>query len=116
MNLARPTPSATIFAVLVLIDIALPGVIGSSVAAPLGGSLLFAFLGLVTVIGVIATQHGTRPAYLAALTTQIVSALLAFGAYIACVRYWIYAIETFVIVATVVALVRLRPRSHPRLV
>lgn|GEM_PF-4944288 len=81
-------------AVLGVIDIALLGVIGSSVAPPLGVSLLFAFLGLVTVMGVIPARRGNRPAYPAVVLTRIVSALLAFGAYIAGAPYWINAIET----------------------
>jgi hypothetical protein len=49
---------------------------------------------------------------LAVLIAWIVSALLAFGAYIAATPYRIYAIEPFVIAATVVALVLLRRRPQ----
>ncbi len=111
MHRTLPAVSAAIFAVLGVIDIALLAVIGSSVAPPLGVSLLFAVLGLVTLLAVIPARRGNRPAYLAVLLTRIVSALLAFGSYFAGAPYWIYAIETFVIVATVVALVLLRRRQ-----
>src|SRR4051794_21407397 len=116
MNRPLPTPSAVIFAVVGVIHIALLGVIGSSIAPPLGISLLVALLGLVTVIGVVPARRGNRPAYLAVLITRIASALLAFAAYIAGAPYWVDAIETFVIVATVVALAllgRRRPQPNP---
>jgi hypothetical protein len=111
---ALPAAPAAIFAVLGLTDIALLGVIGSSVAPPLAVSIVIALLGLVTLVALVPARRGSRPAFVAALGTRIVSALLAFGAFFASAPAWIMAIEAFVIVATIVALVLLRRPPQPQ--
>jgi hypothetical protein len=103
-----PAAPAAIFTLLGLIDIALLGVIGSSIAPPLAVSLLVAALGLVTLAAVIPARHGSRPALRIAVAARVISALLAAGAFIATAPAWIRATEGFVIVATVAALVLLR--------
>jgi hypothetical protein len=107
-----PAAPAAIFALLGLIDIALLGVIGSSIAPPLGISLLVAALGLITLAALIPARNGSRLALRTAVAARVISALLAFGAYVAGAPAWIIATETFVIVATVIALVLLRRESR----
>lgn len=106
--ISLPVLPAAIFALLGLIDIALLGVIGSSVAPPLGVSLVIAALGLVTLVGLVLARRGSRPGFLAAVTARVISGLLAFAAFFASAPAWIMAIEAFVIVATATALVLLR--------
>jgi hypothetical protein len=103
-----PGLPAAIFALLGLIDIALLGVIGSSVAPPLGVSLVIAALGLITLVGLVLARSGSRPGLMTAVTSRVISALLAFAAFFADAPAWIMAIEAFVIVATVTGLVLLR--------
>ena len=55
---------AAIFAVLGLVDIALLGVIGSSVAPPLAVSIVVALLGLVTLLALVPARQGSRPSSL----------------------------------------------------
>jgi hypothetical protein len=109
-----PAAPAGIFAVLGLVDIALLGVIGSSVAPPLAVSIFIALLGLITLAALIPARRGSRSAFVAALGSRIVSALLAFAAFFASAPAWIMAIEAFVIVATIIALVLLRRLPRPR--
>jgi hypothetical protein len=108
-----PAAPAAIFALLGLIDIALLGVIGSSIAPPLAVSLLVAALGLVTLAALVPARHGSRPALRTVVAARVISALLAVGAFIATAPAWIRATEGFVIVATIAALVLLR--RAPRL-
>ena len=107
-----PAAPAAIFALLGLIDIALLGVVGSSIALPLGVSLLVAALGLITLAALIPARNGSRLALRTAVAARVVSALLAVGAFIATAPAWIRATEGFVIVATVIALVLLRRESR----
>jgi hypothetical protein len=111
---ALPPTSAALFALLGLIDIGLLGVIGSSVAPPLPVSLFIALLGLVTIVALVPARAGNRPALITAVTARIVSGLLAFAAFFAGAPVWIMAVEAFVIVATVIALVLLRRSPRPQ--
>ena len=77
-----------------VIDIALLGVIGSSIAPPLGVSLLVAALGLVTLAALIPARNGSRLALRTAVAARVISALLAFGAYVAGAPAWIMATES----------------------
>jgi len=108
-----PAAPAAIFALLGLIDIALLGVIGSSIAPPLAVSLLVAALGVITLGALIPARNGSRRALRVVVAARVISALLAFGAFIATAPAWIRATEAFVIVVTVAALVLLR--RAPRL-
>ena len=54
---ALPTAPTAIFAILGLIDIALLGVVGSTIAPPLAVSVLVAALGLVTLIALIPARN-----------------------------------------------------------
>jgi hypothetical protein len=110
---ALPAVPAAIFALLGLIDIALLGVIGSSIAPPLALSLVLAALGLATLVALIPARNGSRAGLRTVVAARVISALLAFGAFFAGAPAWIIAIETFVIVATAAALVLLR--RAPRL-
>jgi len=105
---ALPAAPAAIFALLGLIDIALLGVIGSAIAPPLGVSLLVATLGLITLAALIPARQGSRKALVTVVAARVISALLAAAAFIASAPAWIMAIEAFVIVATITALVLLR--------
>jgi hypothetical protein len=103
-----PVAPAAIFALLGLLDIGLLAVVGSSIAPPLGVSITLAMLGLVTLVALVPARRGSRPALITAVIARIVSALLAFGAFIAGAPAWIMAVEGFLIVATIVALILLR--------
>ena len=108
-----PPAPAAIFALLGLIDVALLGVVGSSVAPPLGISIVVAALGLITLAALVPARNGSRPALVTAVAARIISAILAVGAFIATAPVWIMAIEAFVIAATLVALVLLRRPPRP---
>ena len=103
-----PSLPAAIFALLALIDIALLGVIGSSVAPPLAVSLGIAALGLVTLAGLALARSGSRPGLMTAVTARVISGLLAFAAFFAGAPAWIMGVEAFVIAATIAGLVLLR--------
>jgi hypothetical protein len=103
-----PAASAAIFALLGLIDIGLLGVVGSSIAPPLGVSIAFAMLGLVTLLALVPARRGSRPGLITAVIARVISAVLACGAFIAGAPAWVMAVEGFVIVATIVALILLR--------
>jgi hypothetical protein len=105
-----PPTSAAIFALLGIIDIGLLGVVGSSIAPPLGVSIAFAMLGLVTLVALVPARNGSRPGLITAVIARVISAVLACGAFIAGAPPWVMAVEGFVIVATIVALVLLRRR------
>jgi hypothetical protein len=109
---ALPAAPATIFALLGLIDIALLGVIGSSVAPPLAVSLVVAALGLITLAALIPARQGGRKALVTVVTARVISALLAVAAFLASAPAWIMAIEALVIAATITALVLLRRHSQ----
>jgi hypothetical protein len=109
-----PAAPAAIFAVLGLVDIALLGVTGSSVAPPLAVSIFVALLGLVTLAALVPARRGRRLAYVTAVGARVVSALLAVAAFFASAPAWIMAIEAFVIVATIIAVVLLRRRPRPQ--
>ena len=113
-TVSLPAAPAAIFALLGLIDIALLGVVGSSVAPPLAVSVIVAALGLATLVALILARDGSRPALVTVVATRVISALLAVGAFIATAPIWIMAVEAFVIAATVIAVVLLR--RPPRLV
>lgn len=108
-----PTAPAAIFAILGLIDIALLGVVGSTIAPPLAVSVIVAALGLLTLIALIPARNGSRPALISAVVTRVISAVLAVAAFFAGAPAWIMAVEAFVIAATITALVLLR--RQPRL-
>jgi hypothetical protein len=108
-----PVAPAAIFALLGLVDIALLGVIGSSIAPPLGVSIIVAALGLITLVALIPARNGSRRALITAVVARVISALLAFGAFFAGAPAWVIAVEAFVIAATITALVLLR--RPPRL-
>lgn len=110
---ALPTAPTAIFTILGLIDIALLGVVGSTIAPPLAVSVLVAALGLITLIALIPARNGSRPAVVTAVAARVISAILAVAAFFADAPAWIMAIEAFVIAATITALVLLR--RQPRL-
>jgi hypothetical protein len=107
-----PTAPAAIFAILGLIDIALLGVVGSTIAPPLAVSVIIAALGLATLIALIPARNGSRPAVVTAVVTRVISAVLAVAAFFADAPAWIMAVEAFVIAATITALVLLRRQSR----
>jgi hypothetical protein len=102
-----PPASAAIFALLGLIDIGLQGVVGSSIARPLGVSITLAMLGLVTLVALVPARRGSRPGLVTAVIARIISAVLACGALVAGAPAWVMAVAGFVIVATIVALILL---------
>jgi hypothetical protein len=109
-----PAAPTVIFALLGLIDIGLFGVVGSSIAPPLAVSIIFAVLGLVTLVALVPARHGSRTALITAVSARVISAVLAVGAFIAGAPAWVMAVEGFVIVATIIALVLLRRRPRPQ--
>ena len=109
-----PQAPAVIFAILSVIDIALLGVIGSSIAPPLAVSIVLALLGLITLVALVPARRGSRPALITAVVARIIDAALAVGAFIATAPIWIRATEGFVIVATIIALVLLRRAPRPQ--
>ena len=111
--MSLPAPVAGIFALLGLIDIALFGVVGSSIAPPLAVSIIVAALGLITLAAVYPARRGSRRALVTAVVARVISALLAFAAFFAGAPAWVMAVEAFVIAATIIALVLLR--RPPRL-
>ncbi len=102
-----PALPTGIFALLGIIDIALLGVVGSSIAPPLAVSIGIAALGAITLAALMPTRRGSQ-ALAVAVTARVISALLAFAAFFAGAPGWVMAIEAFVICATGVALVALR--------
>ena len=106
-----PTAPAAIFAILGLIDIALLGVVGSTIAPPLAVSVIIAALGLATLIALIPARNGSQ-AVVTAVVTRVISAVLAVAAFFADAPAWIMAVEAFVIAATITALVLLRRQSR----
>ena len=108
-TLARPVSlgnaATAIFAVLGLIDVALTGVIGSSDAPPLIVSLGVAALGLITLLALVPARRGGRGALVAIVVTRVISAVLAVPAFFLNAPAWVMAVEGFVIVATITALV-----------
>ncbi len=109
-----PAAPTVIFALLGLIDIGFLGVVGSSIAPPLAVSIVFAVLGLVTLAALIPARHGSRPALITAVIARVMSAVLAFGAFVADAPAWVMAVEGFVIVATIIAIVLLRRQLRPQ--
>ena len=108
-TLARPVSlsnaATAIFAALGLIDVALTAVIGSSDAPPLIVSLGVAALGLITLLALAPARRGSRGALTAIVVTRVISAVLAVPAFFLNAPAWVMAVEGFVIVATVAALV-----------
>jgi hypothetical protein len=107
-----PLSSAVIFALLGLIDIGLLGVVGSSIAPPLGISIALAVLGLGTLLALVPARRGSRPGLITVVVARVISAVLAGGAFVAGAPAWVIAVEGFVIVATIVGLVLLRRRPR----
>jgi uncharacterized membrane protein (DUF4010 family) len=101
-----PAAPTAIFAILGLIDIGLFGVVGSSITPPLAVSIFIAVLGLVTLVALVPARHGSRLAFITAVT--------ALGAFFAGAPAWIMAVEGLVIVATIIAVVLLRRRPRPQ--
>jgi hypothetical protein len=108
-TLARPVSlsnaATAIFAILGLIDVALTAIIGSSDAPPLIVSLGVAALGLITLLALVPARRGSRGALTAIVVTRVISAVLAVPAFFLNAPAWVMAVEGFVIVATVAALV-----------
>jgi hypothetical protein len=108
-TLARPVSlsnaATAIFAILGLIDVALTAIIGSSDAPPLIVSLGVAALGLITLLALVPARRGSRGALTAVVATRVISAVLAVPAFFLNAPAWVMAVEGFVIVATVAALV-----------
>jgi hypothetical protein len=107
------TTAAAIFAFLGLIDIALLGIVGSSIASSLAVSIVVAELGLVMLVALTPARNGSRPTLVTAITARVISAVLAVAAFFADAPAWIMAVETFLIAATLIAVVLLR--REPRL-
>jgi hypothetical protein len=108
-----PTTAAAIFAFLGLIDIKLLGIVGSSIAPSLAVSIVVAVLGLVMLVALTPARNGSRPTLVTAITARVISAVLAVAAFFADAPAWIMAVETFLIAATLIAVVLLR--REPRL-
>ena len=108
-TLARPVSlsnaATAIFAILGVIDVAQTAVIGSSDAPPLIVSLGVAALGLITLLALVPARRGSRGALTAVVATRVISAVLAVPAFFLNAPAWVMAVEGFVIVATVAALV-----------
>jgi len=108
-TLARPVSlsnaATAIFAILGLIDVALTAIIGSSDAPPLIVSLGVAALGLITLLALAPARRGSRGALTAVVATRVISAVLAVPAFFLNAPAWVMAVEGFVIVATIAALV-----------
>lgn len=108
-TLARPVSlgnaATAIFAALGLTDVALTAVIGSSDAPPLIVSLGVAALGLITLLALVPARRGSRGALTAVVVTRVISAVLAVPAFFLNAPVWVMAVEGFVIVATIAALV-----------
>jgi hypothetical protein len=115
-TLARPVSlsnaATAIFATLGLIDVALTAVIGSSDAPPLIVSLGVAALGLITLLALAPARRDNRGALTAIVITRIISAVLAVPAFFLNAPAWVMAVEGFVIVATITALVLVRRQSR----
>ena len=115
-TLARPVslgnPATAIFATLGLIDVALTAVIGSSDAPPLIVSLGVAALGLITLLALVPARRGSRGALTAIVVTRVISAVLAVPAFFLNAPAWVMAVEGFVIVATITALVLVHRQSR----
>ncbi len=109
-----PAAPTAIFAILGLIDIGLFGVVGSSIAPPLAVSIVIAVLGLVTLMALVPAPHGSRPAFITAVTAQVISAVLALPAFFAGAPARIMAVEGLVIVVTITAVVLPRRRPRPQ--
>ena len=108
-----PAAPTAIFAILGLIDIGLFGVVGSSIAPPLAVSIVIAVLGLVTLVALVPARHGSRPAFITAVTARVISAVVALAAFFPGAPAWIMAVEGLVIVVTIIAvLLRRRPRPQ----
>ena len=115
-TLARPVSlsnaATAIFAILGLIDVALTAIIGSSDAPPLIVSLGVAALGLITLLALVPARRGSRGALTAVVATRIISAVLAVPAFFLNAPAWVMAVEGFVIVATVAALVLVHRKNR----
>ena len=115
-TLARPVSvgnaATAIFAALGLIDVALTAVIGSSDAPPLIVSLGVAALGLITLLALVPARRGSRGALTAIVVTRVISAVLAVPAFFLNAPAWVMAVEGFVIVATITALVLVHRQSR----
>jgi hypothetical protein len=115
-TLARPVSpgnaATAIFATLGLIDIALTAVIGSPDAPPLIVSLGVAALGLITLLALVPARRGSRGALTAIVVTRVISAVLAVPAFFLNAPAWVMAVEGFVIVATITALVLVHRQSR----
>ena len=108
-----PAAPTAIFAILGLIDIGLFGVVGSSIAPPLAVSIVIAVLGLVTLVALVPARHGSRPAFITAVTARVISAVVALAVFFPGAPAWIMAVEGLVIVVTIIAvLLRRRPRPQ----
>jgi hypothetical protein len=115
-TLARPVSlsnaATAIFATLGLIDVALTAVIGYSDAPPLVVSAGVAALGLITLLALAPARRGSRRALTAIVVTRTISAVLAVPAFFLNAPAWVMAVEGFVIVATITALVLVRQQSR----
>ena len=71
-------------------------------------------LGLVTLVALVPARHGSRLAFITAVTAPVISAVLALPAFFAGAPAWIMAVEGLVIVVTTIAVVLLRRRPRPQ--
>jgi hypothetical protein len=105
-----PVASAGLFALASVIDIAFLAAIGSKDAAPLPVIILFALLGLITLVALVPARRASRPALIVVVVLRSISALLAVVSFFAGAPIWVMTCEAVVIVSTAVALVLMRRR------
>ena len=65
-------------------------------------------------MALVPARHGSRPAFIAAVTARVISAVLALAAFSPGAPAWIMAVEGLVIVVTIIAIVLLRRRPRPQ--
>jgi len=73
---------------------------------------IFAILGLITLLALVPARRGSRRALTAIVVTRVISAVLAVPAFFLNAPAWVMAVEGFVIVATVTALVLVHRQSR----
>lgn len=75
-------------------------------------SLGVAALGLITLLALVPARRGSRGALTAIVVTRVISAVLAVPAFFLNAPAWVMAVEGFVIVATITALVLVHRQSR----
>jgi hypothetical protein len=104
--------ATVLFAVLGLVDVALAGVIGSPDAPPLIVSLGVAALGLITLLALVPARRGSHRALIAVVLARVLSAVLAVPAFFLGAPAWVMAVEGFVVVGTIAALMSVHWQSR----